>query len=62
MSQASQATSVFVSYPVNVYAFLTDRGYSPAGAGEYRAVGYSPANKSAGALMRVNNKSALFTR
>jgi len=42
--------------------FCEDRGYSPAGAGEYRAVGYSPANKSAGALMRVNNKSALFTR
>ena len=41
---------------------ILDRGYSPAGAGEYRAVGYSPANKSAGALMRVNNKSALFTR
>jgi len=42
--------------------FFLDRGYSPAGAGEYRAVGYTPANKSAGALMRVNNKSALFTR
>jgi len=41
---------------------IKDRGYSPAEAGEYRAVGYSPANKSAGALMRVNNKSALFTR
>jgi len=39
-----------------------DKNKTLAGAGEYRAVGYSPANKSAGALMRVNNKSALFTR